>query len=146
MVDNHCSGNESSVVITTLLFLTTPTSATCRRQFADVPAGSDVTDFRCLMCTYIGRTLLVTSMEVAQYRAWSVIRWVTIRRYTAWYATSHLSQFIHLPSAGCETSTIQGVVAVYCGLEGNNKSGVVPAMHQRLQYIHLMAQRLKNGK
>jgi len=30
---------------------TTSTSATCRRRFADVPAGSDVADFRCPMCT-----------------------------------------------------------------------------------------------
>jgi len=30
---------------------TTSTSATCRRWFADVPAGSDVADFRCPMCT-----------------------------------------------------------------------------------------------
>jgi len=34
-----------------ILFFTTSTSATCRCQFADVPAGSDVADFRCPMCT-----------------------------------------------------------------------------------------------
>ena len=34
-----------------ILFFTTSTSATCRRRFADVPAGSDVADFRCPMCT-----------------------------------------------------------------------------------------------
>ena len=39
------------MVVTTLLFLITSTSAICLRRFADVPAGSDVTDFRCLMCT-----------------------------------------------------------------------------------------------
>ena len=38
------------MVVTILLFLTTSTSA-CRRQFADVPAGCDLTDFRCPMCT-----------------------------------------------------------------------------------------------
>jgi len=51
MVANHRGVGESLVVVTTLLFLTTWTSATCRRRFADVPVGSDVTDFRCPMCT-----------------------------------------------------------------------------------------------
>jgi len=51
MVANHRGGSESLVVVTTLLFLTTSTSVTCRRQFVDVPAGYDVTDFRCPMCT-----------------------------------------------------------------------------------------------
>ena len=31
--------------------LTTSTSAICQHRFANVPAGSDVADFRCLMCT-----------------------------------------------------------------------------------------------
>ena len=48
MVANHRGGGESLVVITTLLFLTTSTSATCWHRFTDVPAGSD---FRCPMCT-----------------------------------------------------------------------------------------------
>jgi len=51
MVANHCSGSESLVVVTTLLFLTILTSAICRRRFADVPAGSDVADSRCPMRT-----------------------------------------------------------------------------------------------
>ena len=51
MVTNHRGGSESSVVVATLLFLTTSTSAVCRRRFADVPAGSDVADFRCPTCT-----------------------------------------------------------------------------------------------
>ena len=48
---NHCCGGESSVVVTTLLFSTRLTLAICRRQFTDVPAGSNVADFRCSMCT-----------------------------------------------------------------------------------------------
>jgi len=51
MVASLRGGGESSVVVTTLLFLTTSTSAICRRLFTDVPAGSDVTDYRCPMCT-----------------------------------------------------------------------------------------------
>jgi len=51
MVANHHGGGESLVVVTTLLFLSTSTSATCWRRFADVPAGSDVADFWCPMCT-----------------------------------------------------------------------------------------------
>jgi len=51
MVANHRGSGESSVVVTTLLFLTTSTSATCRRRFADDPAGSGVSDFQCPMCT-----------------------------------------------------------------------------------------------
>jgi len=44
MVANHHGGGESLVVMTTLLFLTASTSATCQRQFADVPAGDNVAD------------------------------------------------------------------------------------------------------
>jgi len=32
-------------------YFTTLTLATCRRRFADIPTGSNVTDFRCPMCT-----------------------------------------------------------------------------------------------
>ena len=51
MVASHHGGSESLVVVATLLFLTTSTSAICPHRFADVPAGSDVTNFQCPMCT-----------------------------------------------------------------------------------------------
>jgi len=42
---------------------TTSTSATCQRRFADVPAGSDVADFRCPMCTSAEHYLWGTRMK-----------------------------------------------------------------------------------
>jgi len=42
------------------------------------------------------------------------------------YVTSHSSQLGLFPSTGREMSTGQQTAAVYCGLEGNRRSGVTP--------------------
>ena len=45
--------------------------------------------------------------------------------------------------------TGQGAVAVLCGLEGNRRFGIAPAMPHRLcgmPYIHLQVQWPKEGK
>jgi len=71
---NHHGGGESLVVVSTPLFFTTSTLVTCWRRFADVPAGSDVADFRCPMCTSAERYFPhITSFSVV---AKSQKRWL----------------------------------------------------------------------
>jgi len=48
---------------------------------------------------------------------------VTVRGIPSWYVTGHLGQLSFLPSAGWEMSTGQGTVTVFCGREGNRRTG-----------------------
>ena len=52
---------------------TTSTLATCRRRFADVPAGSDVADFRCPMCTSAELYRLPTGSLLVPFKSFAVV-------------------------------------------------------------------------
>jgi len=63
-----------------------------------------------------------------------VLRWLTDWPFAGiptWYVTSRSGQLSLLTSAGLETSTDQGAVAVFCGREVIVTSGVAPARRHR---------------
>jgi len=71
--------------------------------------------------------------QVTLRRARLVPRWVTVRGYTVSVCNQPcIGQLSLRPSAGRETSTGQGRVAVLCGREDNRRSGVALAVCHRL--------------